>query len=246
MISLMNIVKLSATLSLLVSGVAGTCFCGDVCKEYERKDGHCWQNFFDHIDIGSGCSKGMRLHYCEDYDYTCHREGLCAAGDWGRCRGYLSYDGVHAVWCPGTCVCNIFGCNCDPCEGCNHSAALAEGLADIPDSKDDHDWYMGLSSRGKLAHLNEVVCQKHGYGDATSLEFVTEIEDRTDKNHIDEHETENNGGKDDGTLSHEEFKAAYFAVDDLAKKYCAPIGGKSGNEGKSGKNSKHGKMAKRE
>jgi hypothetical protein len=121
---------------------------------------------------------------------------------------------------------------------------LIEGLADVPDSEDDRNWYMGLSPQEKLAHLNEVVCQKYGYGDATSLKFVKAIEDRTDENLIDDDEMNNNGGVNDGFLSHDEFKAAYFNVDDLAQEYCAhPNKEKSG---KNGKKSKSGKKGKRE
>jgi hypothetical protein len=131
-----------------------------------------------------------------------------------------------------------------PCEGCNHNAALTKGLADVPDSEDDHKWYTGLSSQEKLAHLNEVVCQRHGYGDATSFDFIKAVEDRTDENIIDEHEKNNNGGKDDGKISNDEFKGAYFDVDDLAQEYCAhPNKEKSG---KNGKKSKSGKKGKRE
>jgi hypothetical protein len=162
-------------------------------------------------------------------------------GDWGACTAII--DSMF-TWCPGTCSCNIFGCNCDPCEGCNRNAALTKELTDVPDSEDDHKWYMGLLSQDKLAHLNQVVCQKYGYGDATSIEFVKAVEDRTDENLIDEHETKNNGGVDDGILSHDEFKAAYFDVDDLAQEYCAhPNKEKSG---KNGKKSKVGKKGKRE
>jgi hypothetical protein len=121
---------------------------------------------------------------------------------------------------------------------------LTEGLADVPDSEDDHNWYMELSPQDKLAHLNEVVCQKHGYGDATSFDFIKAVEDRADKNLIDDDEKNNNGGVDDGTLSHDEFKGAYFNVDDLAQEYCAhPNKEKSG---KNGKKSKSGKKGKRE
>ena len=121
---------------------------------------------------------------------------------------------------------------------------MTEGVADIPDSEDDHKWWSALSNPDKLAHLNEVVCQRHGFGDAASFEFVEAVEDRTDKNLIDEHEKNNNGGVDDGILSHDEFKAAYFDVDDLALEYCAhPNKEKSG---KNGKKSKVGKKGKRE
>jgi hypothetical protein len=121
---------------------------------------------------------------------------------------------------------------------------LTEGLADVPDSVDDHNWYMLLSNQEKLDHLNEVVCQKYGYGDATSFEFFKAVEDRADKNLIDDDEKNNNGGVDDGFLSHDEFKAAYFDVDDLAQQYCAhPNKEKSG---KNGKKSKSGKKGKRE
>jgi hypothetical protein len=96
--------------------------------------------------------------------------------------------------------------------------ALIEGLAGVPDSEDDHKWYMELSKQEKLAHLNEVVCQKHGYGDATSFGLVEEIEYLMDKNLIDDDEKNNNGGKDDGKISHEGFKEAYFDVDNLAEK----------------------------
>jgi hypothetical protein len=121
---------------------------------------------------------------------------------------------------------------------------LTEGLAEVPDSEDDHNWYMGLKPQDKLAHLNEVVCQKYGYGDATSFDFIKAVEDRADKNLIDEHEKNNNGEVDDGILSHDEFKAAYFNVDDLAQQYCAdPNKEKSG---KNGKKSKSGKKGKRE
>jgi hypothetical protein len=79
------------------------------------------------------------------------------------------------------------------------------------------------------------------------------MEDRADENHIDEYEKNNNGGEDDGKLSQEEFKASYFDVRDLAKKYCSdpndpneekPVEPKK--NGKSGKNAKEGKTAKRE
>jgi hypothetical protein len=124
-------------------------------------------------------------------------------------------------------------------------------VADIPDAEDDHKWWSALSNPDKLAHLNEVVCQKHGYGDATSFGLVEELEARMDENHIDEHEKNNNDGENDGDLSHEEFKAAYFDVGDLAKKYCFdpdpdPNEGEPEKNGKSGKNAKEGKTAKRE
>jgi hypothetical protein len=119
---------------------------------------------------------------------------------------------------------------------------LTEGLADVPDSEDDHNWYMGLLSQDKLAHLNQVVCQRHGYGDATSVQFVKAVEDRADENLIDDDEKNNNGGKDDGKISHDEFKGAYFDVDDLAQAYCAhPNKEKSGKNGKKSKNGKKGK-----
>jgi hypothetical protein len=142
------------------------------------------------------------------------------------------------------CICNILGCSCDACDGCIHEWDLTEGLAEVPDSEDDYNWYMGLSPQDKLAHLNEVVCQKHGYGDATSFDFIKAVEDRTDENLIDNDEKNNNGEADDGFLSHDEFKAAYFNVDDLAQEYCAhPNKEKSG---KNGKKSKSGKKGKRE
>ena len=110
----MNIAKLSAILTLLVRGVDGTCQCKDVCQEYERHEEKCWSR-------NSECSSKYRLGKCEDNLFgTCF--GRCKAGDLGACISTTtSYNLDHVTyftWCPGTCACNIFGCNCDACEGC--------------------------------------------------------------------------------------------------------------------------------
>ena len=167
----MKIVKILATVSLFLRTVAGTCRCHDVCAEYdsERKDfGSCW--------VAVGCNsinQDYNLHKCyEDGNsrtWMCHDLGLCDEGDWGACVGCF-LDLQCKQWCPGTCYCNIIGYNCEPCEGCNRNVALIEGLTGVPDSEDDHKWYTELSKQEKLAHLNEVVCQKHGYGDPPLLD----------------------------------------------------------------------------
>jgi hypothetical protein len=248
----MKIVQILATLSFLVCGrVAG------VCTEYERNGPNCWVVNYPEL-VSEGIYKGgiicgyYDLRTCESFDGMWGRNcgGKCLPGDIGKCK-YNSRN-VDVFWCPGTCKCTSWGCDCVACKGCGwkNNAVLIGGAADIPDSEDDHEWYMGLSNKKKLAHLNEVVCQKHGYGNATSFELVKEMEDRADENHIDEHEKINNGGEDDGKLSQEEFKASYFDVSDLAKKYCSdpndPNEGKPEKNGKSGKNAKEGKTAKRE
>ena len=239
----MCIVQLLFTLSLLVRSVAGTCSCGDVCKEYVRDGGKCWI-VFDFLDKLAGAQRPNDLKKCEDWlkVWTKNCDGKCNDGDVGYCSPEFSkfFDNTF-TWCPGACQCNIVGCACTPFNGCTQPSSLIEAV-DIPDSKDDHDWYTGLSNQDKLAHLNKVICEKHGYGDATSLELVKDIDDRVDKNYIDEHEKTYNGAKDDGTISHEEFIRANSPVDDLAEKHCTPIGGKPG---KSGKNAKNGKKAKR-
>ena len=187
----MNIVKLSAALSLLVRGVDGTCQCKDVCAEYERKGPKCW--VVQTRDWTKGCPP--RFRKCENkvnYEWDdplfgeCHKKSLCQAGDWGACVN------EGDTWCPGMCRCNILGCSCDPCAVCRSAWDLTEGLVDVPDSEDDYNWYMGLSPQDKLAHLNEVVCQKHGYGDATSFDFIKAVEDHTDENLIDDDEKNNN------------------------------------------------------
>ena len=224
----MKIVKICATVLHLLRGVAGTGQCKDVCEEYERNFERCWTPY------GEGNCE--LIGYCQYSDYKKFCDGQCSAGDWGACVRIKNLGFTYLYWCPGMSSCNIIGCDCKPCQGCNHNAAFTEGLADVPDSEDGHKWYTGLSNQEqeKLAHLNEVVCQKHGYGDATSFGLVEEIDDRMDANLIDEDEKTKNGGKDDGAISHEEFKDAYFDVDDLAKKYRShPIGGKNGKKNKS-------------
>jgi hypothetical protein len=215
------IVVLISVLSAILVGMAAAQLCTDVCTD--AKTNLCF----------------TAVGYCPDADYP----WMTA---WWTMLSCMS---------SGWCNCNVFGFNCEACHGCREfyltdksdrgifsSTEADESVirgADIPGSVEDYKWYTELPTKDKLAHLNVVVCQRYGYGAATSVQLVKEVDDRADKNHLDEDEKNNNGRVDDGILSHEEFSAAYFDVDDLAAKYCSPI------QGKSGKNTKTGKMGKR-
>ena len=55
-------------------------------------------------------------------------------------------------YCPGTRACDVFGCNCNACSGCNGRQILEDILCK------DYDSYMSLTASTKFKHLQEKYC----------------------------------------------------------------------------------------
>jgi hypothetical protein len=72
------------------------------------------------------------------------------------------------TWCPSYCACNIFGLNCDPCQGCGSSFtdepdgnifSIGEsGQGEVYASCGDYHEWMNLTKEEKVKHLDIYYC----------------------------------------------------------------------------------------
>ena len=183
---IMNLSLFGITLILFgnTRSISGTCECNEVCSTFKGPS-ICWTSEYtfcpnssydiSSCDSLSCCPPGSNAGACIFPD-SCEEHNSLGTSS---CPG--------ATYCPGTCACDIFGCNCSGCSGCTARRILE----DIPCK--DYDFYMSLTASAKIEHLQERYCDG---SQVLNPAFFYALENAADANA-------------DGTLSCAEFDTAF-------------------------------------
>ena len=153
-----------AAISMLVltatpAVVEGTCQCADVCPSYVDTFHDGW--------VGGSC-----------LDHACDRCWMTSK----HCVGDRFHHNVNPYSkCDGYCVCNSFGCNCDPCDRVPGGCAMTKTqqtheLTDEDEEEDDgcadFRYITSLSPEGKRDLLAEKYCSED---DKVAVQNIFEI-----------------------------------------------------------------------
>jgi len=161
--------------------VRGSCQCKNVCATYLWHRKSC---------IGTKSS-------CPNDPYTYETKSNCKFGLEVFCD-------TTTTSCEGSCVCNIFGCNCDPCQGCPEFTS--SNLSPLEDECANFDEWTKMTEAEKVERLSKYCVDDNGD------EYLDIFEPKANIILMAKKLVDERVGNNDTIMQCEEFNKAYIEV----------------------------------